>query len=250
MRLTIAPISSLCARIATSSVASRPAIRSDDVATPRRASARRRREPLQQDTRRPPPPRRSGECSATRLARVSKSSSLVIAAQTTGLRRDSLIVSADVRKPARAQVLTEDQLDLIHDRAMTILEEIGTEVRHDGALELLAAAGQKRRGTRVRWDREFVHGDGRRRPRVHGAGAKPGARGHARRRHARADRRSGGSPFVSDLERGRRDGAYARPRRDRQDDAGRRPARAAAERRRSRPPTCDDRAGTWTWTTP
>ena len=52
---------------------------------------------------------------------------------------------------ARAQVVTEEQLDQIHDRAMTILEEIGTEVRHDRALELLAAEGQQVDGTRVRW---------------------------------------------------------------------------------------------------
>ena len=34
-------------------------------------------------------------------------------------------------------VLTEEQLDAVHDRAMTVLEEIGTDVRQPEALELL-----------------------------------------------------------------------------------------------------------------
>jgi hypothetical protein len=42
------------------------------------------------------------------------------------------------------EVLTEEQLDLVHERAMTVLEEIGTDVRHPGALEALARLGQRR----------------------------------------------------------------------------------------------------------
>ena len=39
---------------------------------------------------------------------------------------------------------------------MTVLEEIGTDVRHPAALEMLAGLGQKIDGERVHWDREFV----------------------------------------------------------------------------------------------
>ena len=105
-------------------------------------------------------------------------------------------------------VLSEEQLDEIHERAMTVLEEIGTDVRHAGALELLASHGQSIDGERVRWDREFV---------MEMVGLTP-ARFTLRGRNPErtvsfGDGRPvftpvGGSPFCSDLERGRRDGTY------------------------------------------
>jgi trimethylamine--corrinoid protein Co-methyltransferase len=54
------------------------------------------------------------------------------------------------------RVLDEEALDAVHARAMTILEEIGTDVRQTEALALLRDAGQAIDGERVRWDREFV----------------------------------------------------------------------------------------------
>ena len=53
-------------------------------------------------------------------------------------------------------VLAESALDRIEAQAMTILSEIGTEVHHAGALELLRAHGQAVEGTRVRWDPELI----------------------------------------------------------------------------------------------
>ena len=53
-------------------------------------------------------------------------------------------------------ILTPDDVEAVHERAMTILEEIGTDVRHEGTLELLRSLGQDVDGERVRWDREFV----------------------------------------------------------------------------------------------
>ena len=53
-------------------------------------------------------------------------------------------------------ILTPGDVEAVHERAMTILEEIGTDVRHAGALELLRSHGQAVDGERVRWDREFV----------------------------------------------------------------------------------------------
>ena len=53
-------------------------------------------------------------------------------------------------------VLAESALDRIEAQAMTILSEIGTEVHHAGALDLLRAHGQAVEGTRVRWDPELI----------------------------------------------------------------------------------------------
>ena len=53
-------------------------------------------------------------------------------------------------------VLSGEALDAVHEHAMTILEEIGTDVRHEGALAMLAGLGQDIDGERVHWDREFV----------------------------------------------------------------------------------------------
>lgn len=108
-----------------------------------------------------------------------------------------------------AKVLSEEQLDAVHDRAMTILEEIGTDIRHDGALRRLAAAGQKVDGERVRWDREFVM------EMVSLAPSSISVRGRNPTRAITLGGGSlvltpaGGSPFCSDLERGRRDGSIA-----------------------------------------
>jgi trimethylamine---corrinoid protein Co-methyltransferase len=107
------------------------------------------------------------------------------------------------------EVLTEQQIDLVHERAMSVLEEIGTDVRHPQALEVLAGLGQKIDGERVRWDREFV---------MEMVAKAPSAFTLQGRNPERAVRIGdggpvltpvGGSPFCSDLERGRRDGTYA-----------------------------------------
>jgi len=107
------------------------------------------------------------------------------------------------------EVLSEEQLDAVHDRAMTVLEEIGTDVRHPEALEMLRGLGQNVDGERVRWDREFVmemlakapatftlRGRNPDKAVTIGGGRKP------------VLAPVGGSPFCSDLERGRRDGTY------------------------------------------
>jgi trimethylamine--corrinoid protein Co-methyltransferase len=106
-------------------------------------------------------------------------------------------------------VLTEDALDAIHEQAMTILEEVGAEVVHEPARELLARHGQIVEGSRVRFDREFVMAQ------VALAPSQVTVRG---RNPANAvtfgggtlcHLPPGGSPFVSDRERGRRDGTSA-----------------------------------------
>lgn len=105
-------------------------------------------------------------------------------------------------------LLSEEALDAIHEQAMTILEEVGAEVVHEPARALLAGLGQAVDGSRVRFDREFV---------MHQltlAPAQVTVRGRNRERAVTFGGGTlcmlppGGSPFVSDRERGRRDGMY------------------------------------------
>ena len=106
-------------------------------------------------------------------------------------------------------VLTEEQVQKIHEQAMTILEETGTDVLYEPAIELLAKHGQKIDGTRVRWDREFV---------MEMVGKAPSSftvRGRNRDRDIHVGGGSqiwttvGGPPFTSDLDEGRRSGSLA-----------------------------------------
>jgi trimethylamine---corrinoid protein Co-methyltransferase len=105
--------------------------------------------------------------------------------------------------------LDEDGLDRIHAQAMRILSDIGTEVHDDAMLRRLADAGQRIDGTRVRWDPDFVMAQLALTPdTVSITGRNPvnvvelggGSLAHSP---------VGGSPFVSDRERGRRDGTMA-----------------------------------------
>jgi trimethylamine--corrinoid protein Co-methyltransferase len=106
-------------------------------------------------------------------------------------------------------ILTPDDVEAVHERAMTILEEIGTDVRHAGALDLLRSHGQDVDGERVRWDREFV---------LEMVAGAPATFTLEPRNPDRAVTIGGGrpvlapvggSPFCSDLERGRREGGIA-----------------------------------------
>ena len=53
-------------------------------------------------------------------------------------------------------MLDADGIELIHDNAMTILEEVGIEFRDDEALALWRAAGAEVEGSRVRISRELA----------------------------------------------------------------------------------------------
>ncbi len=102
-------------------------------------------------------------------------------------------------------ILSEEQVETIHEQAMRILEEIGTDVLHDGARKVLAEAGQVVDGDRVYWDRGFVMEQVAKAP-------------SSFRLRARNPERSvtvgeggtpvwmnvGGPPFASDLDEGRR----------------------------------------------
>jgi trimethylamine--corrinoid protein Co-methyltransferase len=105
--------------------------------------------------------------------------------------------------------LSEADLDAVHAQAMRILENVGTEVHSDLMLKMLDEAGQRVDGTRVRWDAGFVMEQlAKAPPQFTLQGRDPrytvtvggGSLIHTP---------TGGSPFVSDEERGRRDGDMA-----------------------------------------
>src|SRR5205085_11780828 len=53
-------------------------------------------------------------------------------------------------------LLSKEEVNTIHEQAMTILEEIGVDFLHDGARELFQKAGMRVEENRVRFERAFV----------------------------------------------------------------------------------------------
>ena len=105
--------------------------------------------------------------------------------------------------------LSDEDLDRIHNQAMRILSEVGTEVHDDDMIARLAAAGQSIDGTRVRWDPTFIMAQLALVPStVTLTGRNPERTvtlGNGNPVHTAM----GGPPFAHDRERGRRDGSIA-----------------------------------------
>src|SRR5450759_5712547 len=55
-----------------------------------------------------------------------------------------------------SDLLSGDEVEAIHEQAMTIREEIGGDVLHDRAREIFRKAGMRVEDNRVRFDRAFV----------------------------------------------------------------------------------------------
>jgi trimethylamine---corrinoid protein Co-methyltransferase len=123
------------------------------------------------------------------------------------LQRGAVSVPYIVRALAPTPVLSEEGLALIEDNAETLLEEIGIEFRdHPRSLELLKGAGCDVDGTRVRFPRGLARSL---------VATAPAQFTQAARNPDRSVRIGGdalvfapvyGSPFVHDLDRGRRYG--------------------------------------------
>jgi trimethylamine--corrinoid protein Co-methyltransferase len=120
-----------------------------------------------------------------------------------------MTLSDDRPEVFRRFPLSDADLDMIHAQAMRILENIGTEVDSEVMLRMLADAGQRVDGTRVRWDAGFV---------MEQLAKAPGQftlQGRDLRHTVTIGGGSlvhvptGGAPFVADAERGRRDGDIA-----------------------------------------
>ncbi|MHB1927974.1 MAG: trimethylamine methyltransferase family protein [Acidimicrobiales bacterium] len=106
-------------------------------------------------------------------------------------------------------VLSEEQLELVHDRAMTILEDIGVEIRQEAALRRLAEEGQKVEDSRVRFDRGFVLEVAARAPASFTVRSRSDTRSITLGGGSLVHTPAGGAPFCSDRDRGRRDGTLA-----------------------------------------
>ena len=110
-------------------------------------------------------------------------------------------------EPANApKVLTPEQEETIHDQAMRILEEIGTDVLHDNARKLLAEAGMRVDESRVRWDRGFVMKQVAQAPSTFRLRARNRERSLTVGAGSPVLMNVGGPPFASDLDEGRRSG--------------------------------------------
>jgi trimethylamine--corrinoid protein Co-methyltransferase len=102
--------------------------------------------------------------------------------------------------------LSEADLDVIHQQAMRILENVGTEVHSDEMLKLLEEAGQRVDGTRVRWDSGFIMEQLAKAPSEFTLQGRDSRYSVTVGGGSLIHTPTGGSPFVADQERGRRDG--------------------------------------------
>ncbi|MEX0991483.1 MAG: trimethylamine methyltransferase family protein [Actinomycetota bacterium] len=107
------------------------------------------------------------------------------------------------------KVLTEEQLDTIHEQALTILEDVGMDILWDPALELLGAEGNKVEGTRVRFDRAWLMEMVAKAPTTFSVRPRNPENEIMVGDGSLVLLPVGGSPFVSDLDRGRRSGTIA-----------------------------------------
>jgi len=107
-------------------------------------------------------------------------------------------------------VLGEEGVEAVHGAAMRIVSEIGCEVHDDAGLELLRAAGQRVEETRVRVDPDWLLETVAQAPSKFTVyGRAPGREVTIGGSEPPVLMPSGGSPFCSDRERGRREGTLA-----------------------------------------
>lgn len=101
-------------------------------------------------------------------------------------------------------LLADEQVESIHEHAMTILETIGVDVLFPEAVSLLAGAGQQVDGDRVRLDRHFVMEQVATAPHEFRLLARNPEHTVTIGGNHMVNAPVYGTPFVSDLERGRR----------------------------------------------
>ncbi|TMC84028.1 MAG: trimethylamine--corrinoid methyltransferase, partial [Chloroflexi bacterium] len=101
-------------------------------------------------------------------------------------------------------LLSKDEVNTIHEQAMTILEEIGVDFLHDGARELFQKAGMRVEENRVRFERAFVLEQVAKAPATFELQARNASRTVTLGGDNMVTAPVYGPPFVTDLERGRR----------------------------------------------
>jgi len=105
---------------------------------------------------------------------------------------------------ARVDVLSEDEVELVHRHAMTILEEVGVDFLHPRAVELFEDAGMAVEGDRVRFDPDWVMSQAARVPPLFQVRARGAGRAVTIGGDHMVNAPVHGPPFVTDLDRGRR----------------------------------------------
>ncbi len=116
-----------------------------------------------------------------------------------------------LRNPYRPiEVLSEDQVEAIHDASLRILEEIGMDFLHPEALDVLEKAGARVEpgAERVRFDRGLIEAALSHAPSSFTLHARNPARDLTIGANHITFATVGSAPNVSDLERGRRDGNF------------------------------------------
>ncbi len=101
-------------------------------------------------------------------------------------------------------LLTRDEVNTIHEQAMTILEEIGVDFLHDGARDMFRKAGMRVEENRVRFERAFVLEQIAKAPATFELQARSEKRSVVLGGDNVVTAPVYGPPFVTDLERGRR----------------------------------------------
>jgi trimethylamine---corrinoid protein Co-methyltransferase len=101
-------------------------------------------------------------------------------------------------------LLSADQVNAIHEQAMTILEEIGVDFLHERARELFRKAGMRVEDNRVRFERAFVMQEVARTPATFDLQARNPKRSVVLGGDNVVTAPVYGPPFITDLERGRR----------------------------------------------
>ena len=101
-------------------------------------------------------------------------------------------------------LLSGEEVEAIHEQAMTILEEIGVDFLHDRAREIFGQAGMKVEDNRVRFDRAFVMEQVAKTPATFDLQARNPARSVILGGDNVVTAPVYGPPFITDLERGRR----------------------------------------------
>ena len=101
-------------------------------------------------------------------------------------------------------ILTEEQVELVHRHAMTILEDIGIDFLHPHAVELLEKAGMRTEGERVRFDAGWVMEQAAKAPPLFQVQARNPANTVTIGGDHMVNAPVYGPPFITDLDRGRR----------------------------------------------
>ena len=101
-------------------------------------------------------------------------------------------------------LLTKDEVNTVHEHAMTILEEIGVDFLHERARDLFQKAGMRIENNRVRFERAFVMEQVAKTPATFQLQARNAAHTVTLGGDNVVTAPVYGPPFVTDLERGRR----------------------------------------------